>query len=110
MPWGPGLYLSYTPFNALLFDRFIAASGRSGTAGFLIYMADASGYVCSTALLVFYNFVGVKLSWVAFLCAICYVSGIAGLVLVAAAAIYFHGRLKEENIQTAEIAAMAAAD
>jgi len=42
---GAGLYLGYTPFNALLFDRFIAASGRTGTAGFLIYVADACGYM-----------------------------------------------------------------
>ena len=64
---GAGLYLGYTPFNALLFDRFIAASGRTGTAGFLIYVADACGYMSSVALLVFYNFVGVKISWVEFL-------------------------------------------
>ena len=29
---GAGLYLAYTPFNALLFDRFIAASRQNGTA------------------------------------------------------------------------------
>ena len=55
---GAGLYLAYTPFNALLFDRFIAASGRVGTAGFLIYVADASGYASSVALLVFRDFTG----------------------------------------------------
>jgi len=90
---GAGLYLSYTPFNAFLFDRFIAASGRTGTAGFLIYVADASGYASSAALLVFYNFVGVKLSWVEFLCAISYVAAGAGLVLVFGAGVYFSRRL-----------------
>ncbi|MGD0189158.1 MAG: DUF5690 family protein [Rhizomicrobium sp.] len=93
---GAGLYLSYTPFNALLFDRFIAASGRSGTAGFLIYVADASGYASSATLLVVYNFVGVKLSWVEFLCDISYVAAIAGLVLIVGAALYFRSRLVAE--------------
>ena len=78
---GAGLYLGYTPFNALLFDRFIAASGRTGTAGFLIYVADACGYMSSVALLVLYNFVGVKISWVQFLIAISYAAALAGLGL-----------------------------
>jgi hypothetical protein len=95
---GAGLYLAYTPFNALLFDRFIAASGRGGTAGFLIYVADACGYLSSVALLVFYNFVGIKLSWVSFLIDISYVAAVVGLVLVAAAAWYFHRRLSDDRL------------
>jgi hypothetical protein len=91
---GAGLYLGYTPFNALLFDRFIAATGRTGTAGFLIYVADACGYLSSVALLVFYNFVGVKISWVEFLIVISYSAALVGLVLVTASGLYFHRRLR----------------
>ncbi len=90
---GAGTYLAYTPFNALLFDRFIAAGGRSGTAGFLIYVADAAGYVSSVALLVFRNFVGVQLSWVAFLQATSYVVALAGMALIVGAGFYFQRRL-----------------
>jgi hypothetical protein len=101
---GAGLYLAYTPFNALLFDRFIAASGQAGTAGFLIYVADASGYASSVALLIFRDFVGVKLSWVQFLIDISYGAAAAGLVLVLAAALYFSPRLKRRpvDVQTVE--------
>jgi len=90
---GAGLYLSYTPFNAILFDRFIAASGRSGTAGFLMYLADSCGYLGSVALLVFRNFVDLKLSWVDFLIRLSYAVCLVGLVLTAAAALYFSPRL-----------------
>jgi hypothetical protein len=90
---GAGLYLAYTPFNALLFDRFIAAGGRTGTAGFLIYVADACGYLSSVALLVFYNFVGVRIPWVTFLCNISYVAALVGLALIIGATIYFRSRL-----------------
>ena len=90
---GAGLYLGYTPFNALLFDRFIAASGQTGTAGFLIYVADAAGYLSSVTLLVFYNFVGMHISWVNFLIAISYTAALAGLALIVAASLYFHRRL-----------------
>jgi hypothetical protein len=93
---GAGLYLGYTPFNALLFDRFIAASGRTGTAGFLIYVADASGYISSVALLLFYNFVGMHISWVGFLAVISYVAALAGLALTVGAGLYFQRRLTRE--------------
>jgi hypothetical protein len=90
---GAGLYLGYTPFNALLFDRFIAASGRTGTAGFLIYVADACGYMSSVALLVLYNFFSVKVSWVGFLVLISYSAALGGLALMAGTGFYFHRRL-----------------
>jgi len=94
---GAGLYLGYTPFNALLFDRFIAASGRSGTAGFLIYLADAAGYLSSVALLLFYNFAGVRISSVGFLVAISYVATFVGLALIVGAGLYFDRHLVRDN-------------
>jgi hypothetical protein len=90
---GAGTYLGYTPFNALLFDRFIAASGRTATAGFLIYVADAAGYASSVALLVFRNFGGVALSWVDFLADTAYAVALGGIALLLLAALYFFFRL-----------------
>ncbi len=90
---GAGLYLSYTPFNAILFDRFIAASGRAGTAGFLMYLADSFGYAGSVLLLVVRNFMDLSLSWVDFLILLSYAVAVAGLALVILAAIYFRRRL-----------------
>ncbi len=90
---GAGLYLSYTPFNAILFDRFIAASGRAGTAGFLMYLADSFGYAGSVLLLVVRNFMDLSLSWVDFLILLSYAVAVVGLALVILAAIYFRRRL-----------------
>jgi hypothetical protein len=47
---GLGIYLAYVPFNSILFDRLLAATRRVGTASFLIYVADASGYAASVTL------------------------------------------------------------
>ncbi len=80
---GAGLYLAYTPFNALLFDRMIAATGSPGNAGFLIYVADACGYVGSVALLLLRNFAHVSLRWAPFLCDVAYVTCVVGLVATA---------------------------
>jgi hypothetical protein len=91
---GAGLYMAYTPFNAMLFDRLIAYSGRVATAGFLIYVADASGYLGSVALLLWRNFGGFKLDWLQFFTLSAYATSLIGAVLTAMAAVYFGGRAR----------------
>jgi hypothetical protein len=86
---GAGLYMAYVPFNAMLFDRLIAASGTVGTAGFLIYIADASGYLGSCALLVWRNFGLVQLNWLQVFTASAYFTSVAGMILMALSAVYF---------------------
>jgi len=86
---GAGLYMAYVPFNAMLFDRLIAASGTVGTAGFLIYVADASGYLGSCALLVWRNFGLVQLNWLQVFTASAYGASIMGMILTGLSAIYF---------------------
>jgi hypothetical protein len=99
LPWmilaGAGLYMAYTPFNAMLFDRLIAFSGRVATAGYLIYVADASGYLGSVALLLWRNFGGFKLDWLQFFTLSAYATSVAGAVLTALAALYFRGRARQ---------------
>ena len=92
---GAGLYMGYTPFNAMLFDRLIAFSGRVATAGFLIYVADASGYLGSVALLLWRNFGGFHLDWLQFFTLSAYATSIIGAVLTAAAALYFSQKARE---------------
>jgi hypothetical protein len=89
---GAGLYTAYTPFNAVLFDRLVAFSGRVATAGFLIYVADASGYLGSVALLLWRNFGEVSLNWVQFFILSAYATSLVGVVTTALAAIYFWRR------------------
>lgn len=86
---GAGLYLAYTPFNAMLFDRMIAYSGTAATAGFLIYIADASGYLGSVVLLLVRNFAAVDLPWLPFFVGAAYATSVAGFVLVTGAAVLF---------------------
>ena len=93
LPWmtlaGAGLYLVYTPFNAVLFDRMIAFSGQVATAGFLIYVADAYGYLGSVALLIWRNFAAIKLDWLQFFILSAYATSIVGATLSTLAAVYF---------------------
>jgi Family of unknown function (DUF5690) len=86
---GAGMYMAYTPFNAMLFDRLIAVSGRIGTAGFLIYVADASGYLGSCALLLWRNFGLTQLNWLQVFTASAYGASVLGMALVGLSALYF---------------------
>ena len=86
---GAGLYMAYVPFNAMLFDRLIAVSGTVGTAGFLIYIADASGYVGSCSLLIWRNFGLVELNWLQVFIASAYGTSLVGIVLVIFSAVFF---------------------
>jgi hypothetical protein len=91
---GAGLYMAYTPFNAMLFDRMIAVSGWIGTAGFLIYVADASGYLGSCALLILGNFDLMQLNWMQVFTASAYATSAVGIALVAASALFFLRRAR----------------
>jgi hypothetical protein len=83
---GAGLYLAYTPFNAMLFDRMIAAIGRAGNAGFLIYIADGSGYCGSVALLLYRSFAAPGMRWLPFYidCAYATALVVCGATMVSA--------------------------
>ncbi len=96
LPWmiasGAGLYVVYTPFNAMLFDRMVAASGRVANAGFLIYVADASGYAGSCALLLWRNFGMQQMQWLTVFRLAIYATTAVGLVLTLLSLFYFLGR------------------
>lgn len=94
---GLGLYLGYTPFNAMLFDRLVAASRRVGTAGFLIYVADASGYGGSVALTLLRNLPGVHLDWLHFFIGLAYVGSAVCFAMALASALYFRAKLTGGN-------------
>jgi hypothetical protein len=89
---GAGLYMAYVPFNAMLFDRLIAVSGTVGTAGFLIYVADASGYLGSCALLLWRNFGLLQLNWLQVFTAAAYATSILGTLFVAMSAAFFYAK------------------
>lgn len=98
-PWmimlGMGLYLGYVPFNSILFDRMIATFRYVSTVGFLIYLADAFGYLGSVGVLLYKELGQPSLSWLDFFIHAGYVMSVAGSVLVIGAMIYFRIRYRQ---------------
>ncbi len=105
LPWmiasGAGLYVVYTPFNAMLFDRMVAVSGRVANAGFLIYVADAAGYAGSCALLLWRNFGMAQVEWLGVFRLAIYATAAIGLVLVTLSLYYFNDRTRTSAVAPA---------
>ncbi len=106
---GSGLYVAYNPVNAVLFDRLVAVSGRAANAGFLIYVADSSGYMGSVALLLWRNFGQPSLNWLQFFILGAYVTAIVGSVATLFAALYFYYHRDVDQRVAADDAAAAGA-
>jgi hypothetical protein len=87
---GLGLYLGYVPFNSILFDRLIATFKYVSTVGFLIYLADAFGYLGSIGVMMYKEFGQPNLSWLEFFIGAGYVMSVVGSVLIIASMIYFY--------------------
>lgn len=70
IPWmtltGLGLYMGYIPFNAIFFERMIASFNYRGNVGFIMYVADAMGYLGSISLLLIKEFSHQDISWGSF--------------------------------------------
>jgi hypothetical protein len=90
---GLGLYLGYVPFGCVLFDRLIAAVGFVGTAGFMIYVTDAFGYLGSVGLLLYKNFGEPDLSWLDFFRAFSYVTSLVCGSCFVFSMVYFRRRM-----------------
>ena len=99
---GIGLYLSYVPFNALYFERMIASYKIKGNVGFIMYVADAFGYLGTVVVLFIKQFFGLQVSWTTFfvnaVLSIC-TFGIVGTII---AAVYFRNKYytTQRNLQT----------
>jgi len=92
-----GLYLGYVPYNCFYFERMIAAYRIPGNVGFLIYIADAFGYLGTVLVLLIKEFVHLHYSWVDFFTGIFYISAFAGILLVFLASALFSKIYRKNN-------------
>lgn len=91
---GLGLYIAYVPFNCIIFDRMVAVFRYKGNAGFLIYFADAFGYLGSVVVLLWKDFGEPELSWLEFFKNTGYGLALGGVVLMLGAMVFFRMKTK----------------
>lgn len=97
-----GLYIGYVPFNCLLFERLVACTKSLGNAGFVIYLADSSGYIGSIGVMLYKTFAQPDLNWLQFTQQFCYATGYACILLMLFSLLFF-SRLRRNHYSRSEL-------
>jgi hypothetical protein len=102
---GFGLYLAYVPYNATFFERMLATFRVAGNVGFIMYIADSSGYMGSVLVILVKEFGGMHLSWANFYAdTVMTLSGV-GMLITMISALYFYDKARRAK----ELSAVPAA-
>jgi len=78
-----GLYLGYMPYNCFYFERMLATYKVQGNVGFVMYIADAFGYLGTVIVLLVKELTHLNYSWVKLFQFLFYTASGIGIVLVA---------------------------
>lgn len=92
---GLGLYMVYIPFNAIFFDRLISTFKYASNVGFLIYIADAFGYVGSIGVLLSKEIFRIQLNWVTFFSSSVMILSVIGVALTIYSLYYFSRKYRK---------------
>lgn len=96
---GLGLYMGYVPFNSIFFERLIATFKFRGTVGFIMYVADAFGYLASVGVLFFKEFGYANMDWLDFFVKGGYYTCMIGVTLISASMVYFMQKQSRFNAE-----------
>jgi MFS family permease len=86
---GIGLFMTYLPYNAVFFERLIATYHHKGNIGFLIYLADAFGYLASISILGVKELGNPGIEWLDFFTGSLWIAASLGFLLAIFSMIYF---------------------
>ena len=78
---GVGMYIPYVAFHTTVFERMIAAFRETGTIGYLMYLADAIGYLGYVGVMLFRNLVTGQLNFLSLLTGVSLVISIVSLAV-----------------------------
>ncbi|MDH7460006.1 DUF5690 family protein [Chitinophagaceae bacterium 26-R-25] len=99
---GLGLYLGYIPYNAIFFERMLATFRYKGNVGFVMYIADAIGYLGSVSILLIKEFGNATLSWGYFFQHSVLVVGFTGGAVTIVSLLYFRAKKMRSGVSEME--------
>lgn len=102
---GFSMYLAYISYHTMLFERWIATFKSLANVGFLMYIADAFGYLGSVGIMLYKNFGAGEISWLPFFVKMSYAVGLGCSICAIGASIYFW--LKYRSVQKKGLATVA---
>lgn len=95
---GLGLYMAYIPFNCIFFERMIAAFRMKGNAGFLMYVADAFGYLGTMLVMLGKEWLIVDTNWPSFYSGAAILSACIGVAGVILSLSYFNQKYQSKKV------------
>ncbi|XCF06933.1 DUF5690 family protein [Tamlana crocina] len=96
---GFGMYICYIPFQGLFFDRMIATFKIKGNVGFLIYLADAFGYLGSVIILFYKNFVKANISYLNFFTSLILIVAVLAVSISIISYVFFNNKKQKTIVQ-----------
>ncbi len=95
-----GLYFAYLPFNCLYFERMLSTYRIKGNVGFVMYIADAFGYLGTVLVLLIKEFIPIHYSWINFFSLLFYSATILGTVFIVMGLITHQRLFKSQQPKT----------
>ncbi|MFY7840120.1 MAG: DUF5690 family protein [Lacibacter sp.] len=92
---GLGLYIAYVLFNSVFFERLLATFSIAGNVGFLIYLADAWGYLGSISVMLSKELFKLQLNWISFYSILVIAFAVIGIVASFFSFSYFNNKYKK---------------
>lgn len=93
---GLGLYIPYVAFHTTLFERLIAVFREKSNLGYLMYIADAVGYLGYVVVMLLENVGKPDLNHLQFFIHSANLIAVLSMGLMAAAMFYFHRKMPHE--------------
>lgn len=94
---GLGLYLGYVPYNAIFFERMIATFQCKSNVGFVMYIADAMGYLGSVSVLLIKELGRPDIGWSEFFKQGVIIVAIVGGISTFLSLLYFSHTARRNN-------------
>jgi len=85
---GVGLYLPYVATHTTIFERFIALTRDTGNVVFLMYLADAIGYLGYVGVMLVRNSVETNPDFIAFFRPLCFFVAVVSLCCMAVSSVF----------------------
>ena len=95
-----GLYFAYLPFNCLYFERMLSTYRIKGNVGFVMYIADAFGYLGTVLVLLIKEFIPIHYSWINFFSLLFYSATILGTAFIVTGLMTHHRLFKSQQPKT----------
>lgn len=92
---GFSMYLAYIAYHTFLFERWIALFRYKSNIGFLMYVADAFGYLGSVSVILAKNYLNLQIGWLTFFMRLADITGLAIIIIGLWAFIYFFYKEKQ---------------